>query len=55
MVQCLRYRNETNETRIRINLSFSDLRIGDNEKRLHFLAWFSVQFETDNLFYYHIL
>lgn len=31
------------------------LRIGDSERRLQFLSWFSVQFEIDNLFYNKIL
>jgi len=31
------------------------LRIGDSERRLQFLSWFSVQFEIDNLFYKNIL
>ncbi|XP_060855227.1 uncharacterized protein LOC132932896 [Metopolophium dirhodum] len=31
------------------------LRIGDSERRLQLLSWFSVQFEIDNLFYKNIL
>jgi len=31
------------------------LRIGDNERSLQFLSWFSIQFEIDNLFYNSVL